>query len=327
MTATDSAKTADEFVGNTDEAKVIGAKRRTMGKFKTPLGPTTYLAPERERLAGLVWRNFDATQLGSTLGAELSGIDLTSDLSDDTIAEIAHALADYKVIFFRNQPLTTDQHVALASRFGELETHPFIPPNADQPELVRFEKSADVAGYENLWHHDVTWREFPSMGAILRAIDVPSFGGDTLFSDMSAAYNGLDDETKERLVGMTAIHDFMGSFGNQFPTERQQEMRDRFPLIEHPVVITHQVTGQKLLYVNRYFTNEIVGLEENESDALLEHLYRQAETVEHQIRFRWENDSVAFWDNRAVQHYASSDYWPQRRVMERASIKGPRPVA
>jgi taurine dioxygenase len=327
MTTTDSAKTADEFVGKADPAKVLGATRRTMGKYKTPVGPATHLAPERERLAGLAWRNFEVTQMGSTLGAEISGIDLTSEVSDDAIAEIAKALADYKVIFFRNQPLTADQHVAFAARFGELEVHPFIPPNADQPKLVRFEKSAEVAGYENSWHHDVTWREFPSMGAILHAIEVPPVGGDTLFSDMSAAYNGLDDETKQRIDGMTAIHDFMRSFGNQFPPERQQEMRDRFPLIEHPVVITHQVTGQKLLYVNRNFTNEIVGLDEAESDVLLEHLCRQAETVEHQIRFRWENDSIAFWDNRAVQHYASSDYWPQRRVMERASISGPRPVA
>ena len=327
MTTTDSASATNEIVAKDDPSKKLGATRRMMGKYAIPVGPATHLAAERERLSGLTWRNFDVAQMGSTLGAEISGVDLASDLSDDTIAEIAQALADYKVIFFRNQPLTTDQHVAFASRFGELEIHPFIPPNPDQPKLVRFEKTAEVAGYENSWHHDVTWREFPSMGAILHAVEVPPVGGDTLFSDMSAAYNGLDDETKERIDGMVAVHDFMLSFGNQFPPERHQEMRDRFPLIEHPVVITHDVTGQKLLYVNRNFVNGIVGLDDDESDALLNHLCRQAETVEHQVRFRWEADSVAFWDNRSVQHYASSDYWPQRRVMERASISGARPVA
>ena len=165
------------------------------------------------------------------------------------------------------------------------------------------------------------------MGAILHSIEVPPVGGDTLFCDMYAAYEGLSDEIKERLEGLTAMHDFLRAFGAQVPPERKDEMRALYPMAEHPVVVTHAGTGRKYLYVNRVFTSHIVGLEPQESTDLLDLLCFQAETVEYQIRFSWQNDSIAFWDNRGAQHYASSDYWPQRRVMERASIVGDRPVA
>ncbi|MFZ4600731.1 MAG: TauD/TfdA dioxygenase family protein, partial [Terrimicrobiaceae bacterium] len=169
----------------------------------TPVGPATHLAEERARLAGLTWNNFDVIQVGSTLGAEISGVDLTTELDEDIIAELQLALDNYKVIFFRDQPLTSSQHVEFARRFGPLEIHPFIPSNTGMPELVRFEKTAEVAGYENSWHHDVTWRETPSMGAILHGIELPDVGGDTLFSDMGAAYDGLSDkvEVESRYLG------------------------------------------------------------------------------------------------------------------------------
>ena len=317
--------TASQLVPEKDPSATLGATRKIMSGG-LPIGPATHLAEERERLAALTWDNFDVTQLGSTLGAEISGIDLTTDLSDDVISELHRALDNYKVIFFRKQPLTSEQHVSFAKRFGELEIHPFIPSNTGVPELVRFEKTAEVAGYENSWHHDVTWRESPSLGAILHGIEVPPVGGDTLFSDMGAAYDGLPDEVKEQIDGLTAEHDFMKSFGHTIPEDRKEETRKQFPLVEHPVVITHDRTGRKLLYVNRNFVNRIIGLPDDESAALINYLSDQAATVEYQVRFRWEADSIAFWDNRAVQHYASSDYWPQRRVMERASIIGSRPA-
>ena len=138
---------------------------------------------------------------------------------------------------------------------------------------------------------------------------------------------GLTDEVKERIEGLTATHDFLKAFGHNVPDERKAEMREQYPVAEHPVVVTHEATGQRLLYVNRIFTEAIVGLDPEESADLLWHLCRQAETVEYQVRFRWQPHSVVFWDNRAVQHYASSDYWPERRVMERASIVGGRPSA
>jgi taurine dioxygenase len=144
---------------------------------------------------------------------------------------------------------------------------------------------------------------------------------------MYAAYDALDDDVKARIDTMTAVHDFMRAFSSQVPAGREDEFRAKFPLVEHPVVCRHPATGRRLLYVNVNFTSHLVGVDEDESRVLLEQLCRQAYTVEHQCRFRWQNDSVAFWDNRAVQHYAASDYWPEVRIMERASIVGSRPVA
>lgn len=164
------------------------------------------------------------------------------------------------------------------------------------------------------------------MGAVLRAVEVPPTGGDTLFSDMYAAYDGLDEQTRARIEGMEAVHDFLRSFGRQVPPDRLAEMRRQYPQVTHPVVRTHEETGRRLVYVNRIFVDHLVGLDPDEGDRLLDHLCRQAEVVEHQCRWRWEPDSVAFWDNRAVQHYACSDYWPSVRVMERASVIGTRPV-
>ena len=314
-----------EIVASRDPGAALAARRFHDPRSDAWIGPATHLATERRRLEGLRWRHFRARQLGATLGAEIDGLDLRGPLSEAAVAELRQALLDYKVIFFRDQPLSPAQHVAFAHRFGELEVHPFIPANADHPELVRFEKSADVAGYENSWHHDVTWREVPSFGAVLHAIRVPEVGGDKLFSDMYAAYDALDEETRQRIERLDAAHDFMRSFGGQIPPERREELRARYPAVVHPAVVRHPETGRRLLYVNRIFTERILGLSDEESSALLRRLCRQAETVEHQVRFRWRNGSVAFWDNRAVQHYASSDYWPEVRIMERASIVGTRP--
>ena len=260
--------------------------------------------------------------MSATIGAELRGVDLRLDLAPAVIAEIKQALLDYKVIFFRDQPLTPEQHIAFARRFGELELHPFIPGNTHHPELVRFEKSADVGGFENGWHHDVTWRAAPSLAAVLHAISVPPTGGDTLFSDQYAAYDTLDDDTKALIEGRTATHDFTRAFGAQVPEEHRAAMREKYPVVHHPVVCTHATTGRRHLYVNVFFTTAIDGLDEDLSRQVLSKLCKQAAVLEFQCRFSWQNDSVAFWDNRAVQHYAASDYWPDVRVMERASIVG-----
>jgi taurine dioxygenase len=309
----------------TDTAAAPLARRITIHPYDLEAGPIGHLQAERERLAGLRWEHFEAAQVGATIGAELSGLDLREDLSGDVIGEIRQALLDYKVLFFRDQHLTAHQHVAFARRFGELEVHPFLKNNQELPELVRFEKSPEVGGYENGWHSDVTWRVEPSMGSILRALEVPPSGGDTLFSDMYAAYEGLDEETRELIDPLKAVHDYSQVFGLVIPPEKRDEMRETYPPVEHPVVRTHPETGRKLMYLNRFFGLRIVGLPEEESHALIDRLCRQAEIVEYQCRFRWQPGSIAFWDNRAVQHYASSDYWPARRVMERATIIGDRP--
>jgi taurine dioxygenase len=294
--------------------------------YPIAVGPFTHLAAERDRLASLRWRHFGARQLGSTVGAEISGVDLTVDQPDEVIAELRQALYDYKVIFFRDQPMSPGQHVAFARRFGELEVHPFLPSNTGEPELVRFEKTAEVSGYENSWHHDVTWRDRPSMGAILHALSVPEHGGDTLFADMYAAYDALDDTTKAEINTLVAVHDFTQTFGHQMTKKERQKAQEKYPQVEHPVVCTHPGTGRLHLYVNRPFVHHIKGLDPADSRNLLDRLCRQADAPEHQCRFTWSKDAVAFWDNRAVQHYASSDYWPNRRTTERASIVGTTPA-
>ena len=309
----------------TDTATAPVARRVRINPYDVEAGPLGHLQAERERLAGLTWQHFDAAPVGATIGAELSGLDLTVDLSDDVIAEIRQALLDYKVVFFRDQPLTAAQHVAFARRFGDLEVHPFLKINDELPELVRFEKTPEVGGYENGWHSDVTWRVEPSMGSILRAVEVPPSGGDTLFADMYAVYEGLDDDTRALIDPLQAEHDFSQVFGAVVKADKKAEMRAQYPIVEHPVVRTHPETGRRLMYLNRFFGLRIVGLPEDESQALIDRLCRRAETVEYQCRFQWEPGSIAFWDNRAVQHYASSDYWPARRVMERATIIGDRP--
>ena len=303
----------------------LKAHRFALPGYPIQVGPPAHVARERDRLAGLTWQNFDVTRLGATIGAVLHGPDLTPELPDEVIAEIRRALAEYKVIFFRDQPITSEQHVAFARRFGELEVHAFLGANEDDDHLVRFEKSADVAGYENAWHHDVTWREIPSMGAILHGIEIPAVGGDTLFADMYAAYEGLPEDLRGRIDGLDLQHTFVTTFGAFLDAERRATMLEKYPPPVHPMVCTHDATGRKHLYANRNFVSHVVGMDRDESRELIDLVCRQADYPEYQCRFRWEPHSVAFWDNRAVQHYASSDYWPQRRVMERASIIGTRP--
>jgi len=317
--------TSTEIVVDKDPASGLALERRPRTDFPIYIGPATHLADERARLSALTWEHFDAHMMGATIGAELTGIDLKGDLPQAAIDEIAAALAAYKVVFFRDQAFTPAQHVAFARNFGELEVHPFIPSNTDQPELVRFEKDVDTTGYENQWHHDVTWRECPSKATILRAIQVPEVGGDTLFADMYAAYEVLSPDTKAELDELEVVHDFVQAFGHNVPPDRLAEMRELYPEMTHPAVCTHEVTGRPYLYLNRTFVNRFSGQTRADSVERLDRLCRHSDTPEYQCRFHWEPDSVAFWDNRAVQHLACSDYWPETRIMERASIMGNRP--
>jgi len=327
----DSAGSNDSVANNAEMLEKIpgsglNARRVHLPRFDVDIGPMEHLREERERLGALQWQHFTAERLSSTCGAVLHGVDITGALSEDQVTEIREALLAYKVIFFRDQPFTAEQHISFARLFGDLEVHPFLPGNEAHPELVRFEKGAETGGYENGWHHDVSWRETPSMGAVLRAIEVPSAGGDTLFCDMSAAYEELDEAMKERLDGLIAVHDFMHAFGRGVPEDKLAEAREQYPLVEHPVVRTHPETGRKLIYVNAYFTSHIKDMDEAESIELIRFLTKRAQYPEYQCRFHWQPHSVAFWDNRIVQHYATSDYWPDVRIMERASIIGDRPV-
>jgi taurine dioxygenase len=264
-----------------------------------------------------------------TIGAEVRGIDLT-DVDDVTFAELHRALLEWKVLFVRDAGLSPDTHHALGLRWGPLEHHPFFKYTAlgnsdDRPAGARFEKGAGNGGYENVWPSDVSWREEPSLGSLLRAVEVPEVGGDTLWADMGAAYDCLDDDLKARIDGLTAVHDWWYSFGAAMTPAQRDALRPDFPAVEHPVVRTHPETGRRTLYVNAAFTQHIVGMDRDEGAALLELLYRQAAVPEYQCRFRWTPGAIAIWDNRATQHYASSDYFPQRRVMERITVAGDRP--
>jgi taurine dioxygenase len=278
----------------------------------------------------LVLEDLTILPMTPTIGAEIEGVDLTRPLSEATVSALRQALLDWKVLFFRDQVIDTEQHLAFARRFGALEVHPFAPQKPGYPEVLAITHDEKNRGKENTWHSDVTWRLEPSLGSILRAIELPPVGGDTLFADMYAAYDGLKDEVKAKIDNAVAMHDFThfraGMRKRGLSEEQIEEMNRKYPMAEHPVVRTHPETGRRCIYVNAAFTLHIVGMEKAESDALLAHLYAQAAIPEYQCRFRWSPNAIAFWDNRASQHYAASDYWPAVRKMERVTIVGDRPV-
>jgi taurine dioxygenase len=263
------------------------------------------------------------------IGAEVHGVDLAASLDDELRDEIRRALLEWKVLFFRDQQLTSRRQLQFALAFGELEHHPFLR-QGETSEVVRFEKGEDrtnpeAVGTENGWHTDVTWRAEPAMGAVLRAVEVPEHGGDTLWADMACAYDNLPTELRERIDDLRAVHSFVHVFGYGMSSEKRERMLEQYPPVEHPVVRTHPETGRKTLFVNSFFTERIVGCSDEESEWLLDRLAQQAMHPEWQVRLRWRPGTVAMWDNRATQHYASSDYYPHRRVMERVAIKGDRP--
>ena len=260
-----------------------------------------------------------------TIGAFIHGLDLSQALDDATIDALRQALVKWKVIFFREQHLSTDEHIAFARRFGELEVHPLTPTDQEQPEILRIAHNEDKRGSENFWHSDVTWRPQPSLGSILRAVKLPEIGGDTLWADMEAAYLGLPDELKEKLEGLQAQHSFLRAFGHLIPEEQHEGVMAKHPPQNHPVVRTHPESGHKSIYVNIAFTTHIVDMEPQESEALLKILMRTASTPEYQVRLRWQPGTIAFWDNRSSQHYAASDYWPNTRVMDRVTVAGGKP--
>ena len=274
--------------------------------------------------ANTEFTKFEPRLLSPAIGAELIGADL-ANFDDTLIEEGRAALLKYQVVFFRDQhDLTRERHIEFASCFGDLEIHPATPKDQPNPEVLRIAHGANSKGQENNWHSDVTWRAEPSLGSILRAIELPEIGGDTLFSNMVMAYNDLEDDLKERLCDMTAVHDIARVFSRRLNKEASA-LHDKFPPQEHPVIRTHPETGERLLYVNIAFTDHIVGMDRAESDELLNYLYRRAWLPEYQCRFRWAPGSLAFWDNRACQHYAASDYFPNIRIMERVTIAGDRP--
>jgi taurine dioxygenase len=266
----------------------------------------------------------DVRPMTPAIGAEILDIDLGDASIGERIPEIRAALLQYGVIFFRDQKLTQDQHIAFARHFGELEIHPATPDDQPNPEVLRIAHGPKSRGKENNWHSDVTWRECPSLGSILIAREVPDCGGDTLFANMHLAYERLSEQMQRFCNGLTAVHDIARVFAKRL-NKAPEELHDKYPPMRHPVIRTHPETGERAIYVNNGFTSHIEGLSDKESRWLLEHLYATAADVEIQCRFRWREGSIAFWDNRVCQHLAVSDYFPARRVMERVTIAGDRP--
>ena len=267
--------------------------------------------------------NITISALTPAIGAEIGNIDLRQTSSGE-IADIRAALLEYKVVFFRDQTLTQAEHIVFARQFGDLEIHPATPKSQSNPEVLHIAHGPESKGKENFWHSDVTWREKPSLGSILKAVEVPAVGGDTLFANMVMAYELLPDDIKEVITGRVAVHDIARVFAGRL-NKSAEELRERYPPMEHPIVRTHPETGESVLYVNTAFTSHIKDMEERDSTRLLRQLYRTAANPEIQCRFRWQQGSLAFWDNRASQHFASSDYFPQVRKMERVTIAGDRP--
>ena len=266
---------------------------------------------------------FRAVPMTPFIGAELLDCDLNK-FDATMIAEIRAALLQYRVVFFRDQDLSQEAHIDFAAQFGNLEIHPATPKDQPNPEVLRIAHGPKSRGSENMWHSDVTWREAPSLGSILRAVELPAVGGDTLFANMVMAYERLTDEMKEKIENLSASHDIARVFARRLG-KKAEELHDKYPPMVHPVVRTHPETKERLIYVNGAFTDHIVDMDPEESQALLDTLYKTAWNPELQCRFRWEKGSMAFWDNRACQHFAASDYFPDVRVMERVTIAGDRP--
>ncbi|HXD99874.1 MAG TPA: TauD/TfdA family dioxygenase [Candidatus Acidoferrum sp.] len=272
----------------------------------------------------MTYASIQVEKLTPHAGAEIRGVDLSRPLDERTFKEIHAALIDNGVIFFRDQHLTPDQQKAFGRLFGELHMHPAAPRELpEHPEILVIhadEKSKHVAG-EN-WHSDVSCDLEPPMGSILYMHELPPVGGDTLFASMYAAYEGLSEPMKRFLEPLTAMHEGEHVYRGRYGVNDAGKV---FPKAEHPIVRTHPVSGRKALYVNGGFTTKIVQLKRPESDALLQFLYRHVETPEFHCRFRWQVNSIAFWDNRCMQHHAMWDYYPQRRHGHRVTIKGDKP--
>ena len=273
--------------------------------------------------------------LTCTIGAELRNVDLGAASRDEaTVAEIRALLLRYKVLFFRDQDFSRAEHVAFARHFGELEDHPVAGSHPEHPGLVRIYKSPDTPNdrYENAFHTDATWRVKPPIGCVLRCVESPAVGGDTIWVNMAEAYARLPEEVQRRIEGLRARHSIEASFGAAMPAEKRLALHEQFPDAEHPVVIVHPESGEKILYVNAFTThftnfhtpaNVRVGQDHAPgASLLLNYLVSQAAIPEYQVRWRWKANSVAFWDNRSTQHYAVMDYPPCHRRMERAGIKG-----
>lgn len=262
-----------------------------------------------------------------TIGAVIHDLDLRHPLDAATQAELRHALASHGVLFFRNQSLTPAQHITATRSFGNVaEVKAFFPRLENHPEVEIVESTAQKPKASSNWHADITWRAQPPLGTSLYAQVIPASGGDTLWASLTAAYASLPVAFQAYLETLTAVHTWEISGWTEYllnkdaTGEQLREARAKYPPVEHPVVRTHPVTGKKILYVNSTFTSHIKGLPRVQSDALLAQLFALPQVPEFQARLRWQEGTLAVWDNRSTQHYAVGDFFPQHRKLHRITI-------
>ena len=275
------------------------------------------------------YETIQVTPLTSNIGAEVDGVNL-GQLSDQIFSEVHAALLEHQVLFFRGQRITPEDQIALAQRFGEMEVHEVFPSLPGYPEVSVLEHDEQRPPFSDVWHSDVTYRDKPSMASILYSRTIPPVGGDTLWLSAYAAYEALSEPMKGFLSGLTAVHDFVHAYGNYFLQQENgrevyRKAQDERPPVEHPIIVTHPLTGKNLLYVNPTFTSHIVDLSPIEGKAILEMLFEHLRKPDFQVRFKWQENDLAIWDNRATQHYATGDYYPHFRQMHRITVGGTKP--
>lgn len=280
---------------------------------------------------GMSFEHIQIQPASGAIGAHVRGVDLRDTLADAVIAELKRALLNHLVLFFREQFLDVEQELAFARRFGEFTRYPFVRGLDGYPDVVEVVKREDErVNFGGLWHSDTTYLGEPPMGSILYARELPPLGGDTLFANMYLAHDSLSQGMREWLHGLVAVNSAANPAAAVTRTaragERPTEADQSATTAEHPLVRTHPETGAKALYVNPGHTVRIAGFTEQESAPVLQVLYEHQSRPEHSCRFRWEPGSVAFWDNRAAQHYALNDYHGHRRVMHRITLAGDRPA-
>jgi taurine dioxygenase len=271
------------------------------------------------------------TRVTPALGAIVEGVRIAGDLPQTTIDQLSRLLVEHQILFFRDQPISPQAQCAFAARFGELHIHPIYPVLPELPQIMVIDTHEGFLPDNDNWHTDVTFTQTPPLAGILAAKQLPSMGGDTLWSSNSRVYEALSPPLQKMLEGLTAEHSVVKSFpagrwGND-PSfkERYDRAVAKHPPVIHPVVRTHPVSGRKGLFVNEGFTTRILELKPVESDALLAMLFAQAGKPEFTLRWHWRVNDIAFWDNRVTQHYAVADYLPERRIMHRATVIGDRP--
>jgi taurine dioxygenase len=283
-------------------------------------------------MAVLTRNRLSVKPIAASLGAEIEGVDLSQDLDDDVIAEIRQALLDHLVIFFHDQDITPEQHLAFARRFGTLNQHDQVKGMEAYPDIIEVRKEPeDERNFGGAWHGDVTYLEEPPLGSILYALEVPPVGGDTLWANQYLAFETLSDGMRAMLDGLTMIHTPAKIYGLSSQDWSKDSSVKTSPNAtaeyetEHPLIRTHPETGRKALFVSGLFTPRFKDMTEEESKPLIDFLMKQATREEFTCRFRWKAGDIAFWDNRATLHYALNDYSGYRRVMHRVTINGDRP--